>query len=94
MIRLPYEVQPLFVEWLESRYPTKAAHVLSRLRSMRGGTLNDPRFGERHVGQGEFAKLLERRFLVATKRLGLNRDRVELDTSLFDPPGSQGKLFG
>jgi len=44
LLRLPHEVEPLFTEWLHANYPTKAGKVLDRLREMRGGRMNDPRF--------------------------------------------------
>ena len=86
MLRLPREVAPLFREWLDAHYPLRAAHVMNIIRDLRGGRDNDPRFGSRMRGMGEFATLIERRFALAVKRLGLNRDRVPMDTTRFKPP--------
>jgi DNA repair photolyase len=86
MLRLPREVAPLFREWLDVHYPLRAAHVMSIIHDLRGGRDNDPRFGARMRGMGEFATLIERRFALAAKRLGLNRDRVPMDTTRFRPP--------
>ena len=96
MLRLPREVAPLFREWLDTHYPLRAAHVMSVLRDIRGGRDNDPRFGSRMRGTGEFAALMERRFAIAVKRLGLNRERSPLDSSRFRPPkmnARQSELF-
>jgi DNA repair photolyase len=41
LLRLPHEVEPLFVEWLRAHFPDRAEHVLSRLRQARGGALHD-----------------------------------------------------
>jgi hypothetical protein len=64
---------------------------------MRGGRDNDPRFGSRMRGEGNFAELIRQRFAIATRRLGMARNRdLALDTSLFRVPraGSpQGELF-
>ena len=38
------------------------------------------------VGEGVWAQLLRQRFDKAVLRLGLNRDRVPLDLSLFRKP--------
>jgi DNA repair photolyase len=87
MLRLPYEVNALFQQWLATHEPLKAARVMSRIHELRGGRDNDPRFGSRQRGEGVFAKLFEKRFAVACRKLGLNgEDRVELDTSRFVPP--------
>lgn len=40
LLRLPLEVRDLFVNWLEMHYPLKAAHVMNRVRELRGGQLN------------------------------------------------------
>ncbi len=45
LLRLPHEVEALFVEWLHAQYPDRAEHVLSLIRQMREGALNDPAFG-------------------------------------------------
>jgi DNA repair photolyase len=86
MLRLPREVAPLFRAFLDAHYPLRAAHVMSLVQQVRGGRDNDPRFGARMRGSGELAALIERRFGVAARRLGLDRDRAPLDTSRFRPP--------
>lgn len=73
LLRLPKEVAPLFQDWLTLHFPDHAQHILSLLRAMRGGKDNDSRFGYRFRGQGVFADLLEQRFKVAIKKLGLSR---------------------
>ena len=95
LLRLPWEVKDLFKDWLERHYPLKAKHVMARIRDMRGGRDNDPRFGSRMKGKGQFAELLAKRFEIACKRLGLNAGgRKRLDTTKFRRPDpSQGKLF-
>ncbi|KRW94599.1 PA0069 family radical SAM protein [Paracoccus sp. MKU1] len=95
-IRLPLEVAPLFRDWLERHQPGKAAHVMARVKAMRGGRDNDPRFGKRMRGEGHEADLLHQRFRLARKRLGLAREAEVLDCSRFGPPpraGDQLSLF-
>ncbi len=88
LMRLPWEVKDLFKDWLEHNFPLKAAHVMSRVRDMRGGRENDPNFGSRMRGAGVLAELLGKRFDMACHRLGLNHvRRGPLDTSKFMPPG-------
>jgi len=100
LLRLPLEIKDLFEEWLRAHFPDRADRVLDLVRQTRGGKLYDPRFGQRARGSGAYAELLARRFDVAAARLGLNRDRHDLDTSRFRPPtpdptsGAQLDLFG
>jgi DNA repair photolyase len=88
MLRLPFEVKVLFRDWLGQHYPLRAGHVMSIVQQIRGGRDNDPNFGSRMRGQGQFADLIGRRFDIATRRLGLNRERTPMDTSRFKPPMS------
>ena len=86
VLRLPWEVNPLFQSWLETHYPDRARRVMARIRDMRGGKDNDARFGTRMTGSGVWAQLLRQRFRKACERLGLNNERFELDASRFVPP--------
>ena len=94
LMRLPWELKELFRDWLQTHYPLKAEHVMSRVQQMRGGRDNDPAFGARMRGSGELAELLRRRFEIACKRCGLNSNQrgSALDTNLFRPPRRDGQL--
>ena len=96
LLRLPHEVKTLFEEWLREHYPDRANHVLSLVRQMRGGALNDPSFGSRQRGFGPFAELLRARFERARRAHGLDGS-APLRTDLFRrpvPPGGQLDLWG
>jgi DNA repair photolyase len=92
LLRLPWEVKELFKGWLEQHYPLRAARIMARIRDMRGGRENDPEFGSRMKGEGQYAELLRGRFEVACRRLKLNADKsYRVDTGKFRRP--QGSLF-
>jgi DNA repair photolyase len=86
LLRLPLEVEPLFRDWLDAHYPLRTAHVMSLMRQLHGGRAYDATFGIRQRGTGPFAELLERRFAIAVRRFGLERNSPPLDTSQFAPP--------
>ncbi len=96
LLRLPLEVRDIFKEFLERDYPDRAKHVLSVMRSMRGGKDYDSEWGKRMRGDGPHAWQIGRRFEMAARRLGLNREKLRLRTDLFTAPGSaqQLDLFG
>ena len=73
MLRLPLEVRDLFREWLLEHHPDKLRHVLSLVRSMRGGKDYDAKWGERMTGDGPYAWMIGRRFEIAAQRLGFNK---------------------
>jgi DNA repair photolyase len=91
LLRLPWEVRDLFKAWLEQNVPLKAAHVMARVRDMRGGRENDPNFGSRMHGQGELSRLLSQRFRKACARLGIAGAPPELDWRRFVPPAPEGQ---
>jgi DNA repair photolyase len=84
VLRLPWEVAPLFKGWLAAHFPDRADRVMSRVRDMRGGKDYDASFATRMKGEGLWADLLKQRFHKAARRLGLNeRQRGILDMSHF-----------
>lgn len=91
VIRLPWEVAPLFKQWLEMHYPQRAARIMARIHEMRGGKDYDSHFATRMKGSGLWADLIRQRFEKTTRRLGFNRERVELDLSRFVPPSASGQ---
>ena len=95
VLRLPWELNPLFQQWLALHYPQRAARVMARIREMRGGKDYDADFATRMKGSGIWAQLIGQRFQKACARLGFNRERIELDLSLFRPSliSGQESLF-
>ncbi|MGH6806442.1 MAG: PA0069 family radical SAM protein [Ensifer adhaerens] len=90
LLRLPLEVSPLFRDWLLRNYPDRYRHVMSLIRSMRGGKDYDAEFGKRMKGAGPYAWQIGRRFELAAKRLGLNLNRRQLRDDIFVPPLGTG----
>lgn len=86
VLRLPWEVAPLFRDWLAAHFPERAQRVMNRVREMRGGKDYDASFGTRMKGEGVWADLLRQRFRQACARLGLDRKGRPLRTDLFRPP--------
>jgi DNA repair photolyase len=95
VLRLPWEVGPLFREWLQLHYPQRAARIMARVQDMRGGKDYDSDFATRMKGSGPWAELIAQRFRKASRRIGFNEVRIELDTTAFRPPAmaGQGALF-
>jgi len=95
LVRLPFEVAPLFRAWLETHFPDRAGKVMATIQSLRGGRDNDPDFFSRMRGQGPWADLLLTRFQIACRKHNMNREHIPVRTDLFRAPaGAQGELFG
>ncbi|WP_181699238.1 PA0069 family radical SAM protein [Chthonobacter albigriseus] len=90
LLRLPLEVSELFRDFLLREFPDRYRHVMNVLRSMRGGKDYDAEWGKRMRGTGPYAWQIGRRFEMAAKRLGLNRNKAKLTTELFAKPANGG----
>jgi DNA repair photolyase len=95
IVHLPYGVKDLFLDWLERHYPERKNKVVGRIKALRGGRLNDPRFGYRMTGEGIFAEQIAQLHKAACKQAGLPRPGRKLTTEHFRVPGRavQAGLF-
>jgi DNA repair photolyase len=96
MLRLPFTVAPVFLEWLTRTQPTKAARIEGRIRGIRGGKLNDPDFGTRMSGLGEMAQQIGDLFRLFARKCGLDGGLPAYDCTRFRPPmdrHGQRRLF-
>lgn len=94
IVRLPYGVKDLFVDWLEHHFPDRKEKVLNRIKDIRDGRLHVSEFGKRFRGEGAFAEQIRSLFKIHTERLGFNKERGSLNCDHFRPgKGSQLKLF-
>lgn len=87
LLRLPLSVAPLFEDWLARTVPGKREKILDRIRAVRGGKLNDPRFGSRMRGEGIFADQTASLFRVSRRQAGLGEAGPELSIASFRRPG-------
>jgi DNA repair photolyase len=92
VLRLPWELSPLFRQWLALHYPDRAARVMARMADLRGGKDYDASFATRRSGQGIWAGLIAQRFAKACLRLGLNRERTGLNLGDFRPPSRSRQM--
>jgi DNA repair photolyase len=94
LMRLPGAVAGLFEGWLAEHFPDRKDKVLNRVRELRGGRMNDPRFGSRMRGEGIYADQINATFQTFKRKYGLDQPRPELSTAAFRRPGEQMSLFG
>ena len=94
ILRLPYVVKQLFETWLEQHFPARKEKVLGRLREVRGGKLNETRFGTRMKGEGEWAEVFGDMFRLHRRRVGMQERAPELSAAAFtNGRHRQGSLF-
>jgi DNA repair photolyase len=85
LLRLPYQIKDLFLDWLKRHFPDRAAHVESAVREMRGGALYSSKFFERQRGQGARAEQIGQAFALFKKRYNLDGHPARMTPQR--PPG-------
>jgi DNA repair photolyase len=93
LLRLPWAIKDLFAHWLQEHFPDRKDKVLGRMRELRGGKLNDSRFGVRMRGQGYFAGAIRDMFRLACKRLGMRDRGPDLSIAGFRRPGQTPEML-
>ena len=92
LMRLPYEVAPLFRAWLAAHYPDRADKVMHLVQDIRGGRDNDPSFFARMKGHGVWAQLIRTRVKRAAHGHGMDKSFPPLRSDLFRPPAHDGQM--
>lgn len=94
LLRLPGNVEPVFLERMSKAYPDRIKRITNRLQEVRGGMMSSSRFFERHRGEGTYGEMLEQLFLTARRKAGFPEAPEPLVSSTFRRPHPQQiKLF-
>jgi DNA repair photolyase len=83
VVRLNGDIPEIFEEWLLRCYPNKSQKVLSQIKSLHGGQLNDSRLGKRMKGEGNIAEIIHQQFALA-KRKYLIPNQFKYNTQLYE----------
>lgn len=97
LLRLAAPLPGLFEGWLRDHYPDRAEHVLTLVKDVRHGALNDTRFGVRQRGTGMYAQQIDQLFKAAHRKHFPQPRHFEVNRSAFVRPaavGDQMSLFG
>ncbi|MFT3685682.1 MAG: radical SAM protein [Phycisphaerales bacterium] len=92
LLRLPYQIKDLFLDWLQrSVHPDRARKVESLIRQARGGKLYQATVNRRR-GNGPMVEQIAQVFDVFTRKHGLNRDIRPLSAANFKRPVLDGQM--
>ena len=83
ILRLPYGVKDLFLEWLQREHPSKQERIVARIKAIRDGELNETAFKARFKGEGIWAEAIRDLFKLSVRRAGLNAAPPDLETGHF-----------
>lgn len=97
LLRLPNEVLPVFTERITEAFPERAKKIINAIQEMRGGKMNESRWGERMKGAGHRWGAIETLFDTHCRKFGLNAARLVDDPApeacTFRRPRAQMELF-
>lgn len=93
LMRLPFAVKDLFMDWLKRNYPEKESKIISRIKEVRDGKLTDPNFKTRMSGTGMLAESIHKLFKMSCDKYGLNKGKFKIDYGKFSLPTVQVEMF-
>jgi DNA repair photolyase len=94
MVRLPYAVKDLFVDWVRREFPDRESRIIGRIKQVRKGKMNSSEFRERMRGTGEMAKAIHQLFYMNSRKYNLFGREPDLRTDKFRRPvGMQMEMF-
>ncbi|MCH7728573.1 MAG: PA0069 family radical SAM protein [Planctomycetes bacterium] len=91
LLRLPFAVRDIFLDWLDRNQPLAKERVLSRIQATRGGRLSDSQFGRRMRGEGELARQIQNVFTVFARKLDLQQRRPLCQSEFRRPLPTSGQ---
>ena len=83
MLRLPYSVKDLFLNWLSENLPERADKIIGQIKQIRNGKMNESAPGKRFTGEGELARTINNLFEISCKKYGIKRRGPGLSTENF-----------
>lgn len=83
LIRLNDTVEPVFVNWINAKFPDRAQKVLNLIRSMRGRKLGEKRYHERYKGEGNIAEMIHNTFALGRRKFFADKEMPKLSSENF-----------
>ncbi len=91
-VRLNGSIASIFEDWIYKQFPTKAEKVLSQIKDLHGGKLNDSQFGRRMRGERKYAEHIRQLFQISVTKYFKDKEVPETNHDAFLRPG-QLSLF-
>ncbi|MAE63587.1 MAG: radical SAM protein [Phycisphaeraceae bacterium] len=92
LLRLPWQVKDVFVQWLKRHHPDRAQRVIALIRETRDGRLYDATIGRRLRGTGTVARQIDDMFRLFARRHGLDRKPEDPSGEAFQRPERPGQM--
>tara|TARA_R110001632_G_scaffold169221_4_gene288051 strand:- start:1472 stop:2569 length:1098 start_codon:yes stop_codon:yes gene_type:complete len=83
IVRLNGAIASIFEDWIRKAMPDKADKVLHQIANCHGGQLNDSQYGRRMKGEGQIAAQINRQFVIAKGKYGVDKKIPPLNCASF-----------
>ena len=93
MLRLPFGIKELFLNWLETYFPDRKQKVVNKLQELFDGKLYDSTFNIRGRGKGVLADQIRSTFNISCRKAGINTEHVNLSVEHFTRQGGDQLSF-
>ena len=94
IVRLNGVVEPIFIDWVERKYPDRAERILNRIRDCHGGQLHNYISGKRMKGEGNVSEMIAQQVALGRKLYLQDREIPPYNLDLFkDNRPGQLSLF-
>ena len=93
MVRLNGAISQIFTDWIWKAFPEKAEKVLSNIKAVHDGNLNDSRWGKRMRGDGNLADAIRQMFYLMRDKYMGDKPGFEFNLKAFKRPGQMVMEF-
>jgi len=84
MVRLNGQIGSLFLDWVVQAFPSKADKIISLIKQVHNGKLNDSRWGVRKRGDGKLATIIHRQIAMAKSKYMSGRQTPAYNLELHE----------
>jgi DNA repair photolyase len=92
MLRLPYQIKDIFIEWLARLFPDRAKRIVHHITDMRNGMLYESTWKVRGRGRGQYAEQIKKTHRLFCEKYGLTKKSRDLDCTKFRRPNLDGQM--
>lgn len=88
VVRLNGRIAKIFKKWLENYFPDRFEKVWNQIENLHQGNVNDSNWGQRMIGNGAEADMINQLFNMAKKKYMKGGEKIQLNTSAFRRGGA------
>lgn len=88
VVRLNGQIGDIFEDWVKRHYPDRSQKIISQVKDLHGGKVNDTEWGRRMSGSGNYAEIIRQLFRVAHDKYFLGKIMPPFNLNIFRKGGN------